>query len=275
MARLTGSKNAIKGLGFFVGAGLLQTIGFSAGLWVLAGGLALILLGALAFMPAGLSGRKRAALPFSAIFSTSSALNRLSLARVFLFGARDVWFVVGVPLFFYAQGWTFAAVGAFMAVWVMGYGVVQGATPNLLAIRTGGRAVGARPAGLGAMLVMILLALSATVLSLQVDGLTAVVAGGLILFGGAFAINSTLHSFLVLAYAEAEDVTLDVGFYYMSNAAGRLLGALLSGVIFQNFGGVAGKSGLLACLLVAALFCALAWLVSIRLPQTSTKAEAR
>ncbi len=125
------------------------------------------------------------------------------------------------------------------------------------------------------MLVMILLALSATVLSLQVDGLTAVVAGGLILFGGAFAINSTLHSFLVLAYAEAEDVTLDVGFYYMSNAAGRLLGALLSGVIFQTFGGVAGKSGLLACLLVAALFCALAWLVSIRLPQTSTKAEAR
>ena len=125
------------------------------------------------------------------------------------------------------------------------------------------------------MLVMILLALSATVLSLQVDGLTAVVAGGLILFGGAFAINSTLHSFLVLAYAEAEDVTLDVGFYYMSNAAGRLLGALLSGVIFQTFGGVAGKSGLLACLLVAALFCALAWLVSIRLPQTSTKAEVR
>ena len=276
VARLTGSKNAIKGLGFFVGAGLLQTIGFSAGLWVLAGGLALILLGALAFMPAGLSGRKRAALPFSAIFSTSSALNRLSLARVFLFGARDVWFVVGVPLFFYAQGWTFAAVGAFMAVWVMGYGVVQGATPNLLAIRTGavGRSVRALRVW-GAMLVMILLALSATVLSLQVDGLTAVVAGGLILFGGAFAINSTLHSFLVLAYAEAEDVTLDVGFYYMSNAAGRLLGALLSGVIFQTFGGVAGKSGLLACLLVAALFCALAWLVSIRLPQTSTKAEAR
>ena len=195
---------------------------------------------------------------------------------MFLFGARDVWFVVGVPLFFYAQGWTFAAVGAFMAVWVMGYGVVQGATPNLLAIRTGavGRSVRALRVW-GAMLVMILLALSATVLSLQVDGLTAVVAGGLILFGGAFAINSTLHSFLVLAYAEAEDVTLDVGFYYMSNAAGRLLGALLSGVIFQTFGGVAGKSGLLACLLVAALFCALAWLVSIRLPQTSTKAEAR
>ena len=243
---------------------------------MLAGGLALILLGALALMPAGLSGRKRAALPFSTIFSTSSALNRLSLARVFLFGARDVWFVVGVPLFFYAQGWTFAAVGAFMAVWVMGYGVVQGATPNLLAIRTGaiGRSVRALRVW-GAMLVMILLALSATVLSLQVDGLTAVVAGGLILFGGAFAINSTLHSFLVLAYAEAEDVTLDVGFYYMSNAAGRLLGALLSGVIFQTFGGVAGKSGLLACLLVATLFCALAWLVSIRLPQTSTKVEAR
>ncbi|MAH87158.1 MAG: MFS transporter [Kiloniella sp.] len=273
VARLTGSKNAIKGLGFFVGAGLLQTIGFSAGLWVLVGGLVLILFGVLAFLPATLSNRKRAQLPFSAIFSTSSALNQLSLARVFLFGARDVWFVVGVPLFFYAQGWTFAAVGTFMAAWVIGYGAVQGATPNLLGNRRSALGQSVRALRLwGAVLVIILLALSVAVQLLPLDGLTWIVAGALFLFGAIFALNSTLHSFLVLAYAKAEDVALDVGFYYMSNAGGRLMGALLSGVIFQSFGGVAGKNGLLACLLVAALFCALAWAASLRLPQTPLKA---
>ena len=280
VARLTGSKNAIKGLGFFLGAALLQAIGFQVTLAVLAIGLTLVLVGALVSMPSGLDGNKDPALPFTAVFSNSSGVNRLSLARFFLFSARDVWFVVGVPLFFYAQGWTFQMVGTFMAIWIIGYGFVQAATPNILRRRflaqkrdptakstnTLSFAVGALRLW-GALPCLALLVLAGTVPIVPLDNLLPVIALGLFVFGAFFAVNSALHSFLILAYSEAEDVALDVGFYYMSNAGGRLVGTFLSGLIFQSFNSQLGDMGLIACLATAALFSLAAWLLAFGLPR--------
>ena len=66
------------------------------------------------------------------------------------------------------------------------------------------------------------------------------------MFGALFAVNSAVHSYLILSFSSGDRVTLDVGFYYMANAAGRLLGTLLSGLCYQ-IGGVA------LCLAVAAI----------------------
>ena len=280
VARLTGSKNAIKGLGFFLGATLLQAIGFQVTLAVLAIGLTLVLAGALVSMPSGLDGKKDPALPFTAVFSNSSGVNYLSLARFFLFGARDVWFVVGIPIFFYAQGWTFQMVGAFMAIWIIGYGSVQAATPNILRGRflsqeadptakkthTLSSSVGALRF-CGALPFLSLLILAVLVPILPMEKLLPVIAFGLFVFGAFFAVNSALHSYLILAYSEAEDVALDIGFYYMSNAGGRLVGTFLSGLIFQSFGGQLGTMGLIACLASAALFSLVAWMLAFRLPR--------
>ena len=88
--------------------------------------------------------------------------------------------------------------------------------------------------------------------------LTVTVVLGLLAFGVVFALNSALHSYLILAFTSAERVTMDVGFYYMANAAGRLLGTLLSGVSFQ-------LGGLPLCLATAGAMAALSWLCARRL----------
>ncbi|SHI71015.1 Predicted arabinose efflux permease, MFS family [Palleronia salina] len=268
VAALTGSKNAVKGLGFFLGAALLAWLGFRAALWSMAGTLALILLAVLVFMPTGLpQGRKGA--KFSEVFSKDPAVNWLSAARMFLFGARDTWFVVGIPVFFQATltgalGWdtrdAFFAVGGFMAVWITLYGAVQAGAPRVL--RANGRdlpslARGAASWLTGLIVIPLLLALAA--MTLSGAPLVAVVVIGLFVFGAIFAVNSSLHSFLILAFSTGERVTLDVGFYYMSNAAGRLLGTLLSGISFQ-------LGGLPACLATAAAMAALSLVAARKLP---------
>ncbi|SET49879.1 organoarsenical effux MFS transporter ArsJ [Oceanicella actignis] len=248
-AILTGSKNAVKGLGFALGASLLATVGFAGAVLGMAAALAAILAATLAAMPPNLPrGRKGA--KFAEIFSTSANVNRLSAARVFLFGARDVWFVVGVPIHFHAalsdgsaEGAraAFFTVGAFMALWVVLYGAMQALAPGLL--RAGERSereliAGAR--GWAWALAVIPGALTAA--ALAADGpqpwFTAALAVGLLAFGAIFAINSALHSYLILAFSRTERVTMDVGFYYMANAAGRLLGTALSGLTYQ-VGGLA------------------------------------
>ena len=65
---------------------------------------------------------------------------------------------------------------------------------------------------------------------------------GMAAFGFVFACNSALHSYLILAFSRDEQVAMNVGFYYMANAAGRLVGTLLSGVLYQY-------QGLEACLI--------------------------
>jgi predicted MFS family arabinose efflux permease len=236
VAVLTGSKNALKGAGFFVGGFLLSALGFRGALSVMATGVLIVLLLVLAFLPAAIGQAKKKA-AFTGILSNSKGINRLSLARLALFAARDVWFVVSVPIFLASVlGWSFAQVGGFMALWVIAYGAVQSASPVLLARTTGGKAPG--PV-LASTLGLTLAAVTALIpIGLRFGAPPALtMLGGLVLFGIMFALNSSVHSYLVLAYSEADRVSLSVGFYYMANACGRLLGTLLSGVLYQ-FAGV-------------------------------------
>ncbi|MCT0249239.1 organoarsenical effux MFS transporter ArsJ [Synechococcus sp. CS-205] len=258
VAILTGSKNALKGVGFFLGGVLLTLIGFNASVAVMAACLGLALLGTLV-LPADL-GRMKQKPAFTALLSKSRGVNVLSLARFFLFGARDVWFVVALPVFLQAAlGWRFWEVGGFMGLWVIGYGLVQAAAPALR--RCWGRPdpPGASAVPFWAALLMAIPALMAVSLWRSSGNPALMVVVGLLAFGVVFAINSSIHSYLVLAYSQAQSVSLNVGFYYMANAAGRLVGTLLSGALF-----LAG--GLAVCLLASSLMVALSWLVSLRLP---------
>jgi len=143
VSRLTGSKNALKGVGFFVGGILLTALGFVGSLVAMAAGLAVILLG-IAFVLSDDLGRSKKKIKFTALFAKSAAINWLSAARVFLFAARDVWFVVGLPVFLSQLGWSSAQVGAFLALWVIGYGIIQAGVPGLL------RLLGTHTVGCGA-----------------------------------------------------------------------------------------------------------------------------
>ena len=269
VAVLTGSKNALKGVGFFVGAGLLDAVGFRAALAVLAGLLFLVLLVTMALLPRGV-GKMKSKPKFTQVFSKRSEINWLSAARFFLFGSRDVWFVVGLPVFLYSVlGWSFTEVGAFFALWVMGYGMVQAAAPRLIRRRGRGRGPGGATAQrwavvLGVLPVAIALALA------QGWNPGAVLIIGLVLFGAVFAINSALHSYLILAYSDFDKVAMNVGFYYMANAGGRLAGTVLSGWVYQTH-------GLEGCLWWSAAFVFAAALLSLKLPDdpvaTATAAD--
>ncbi len=258
VAILTGSKNALKGVGFFLGGVLLATLGFSGAVGAMAAGLVLAFLCTLV-LPADL-GQMKSKPGFSALFSRSAGINILSLARFFLFGARDVWFVVALPVFLGATlGWRYWEVGGFMGLWVIGYGVVQASTPALR--RSWGQS---GPPGPGAVrfwaaVLTAIPALIALALARQVGHPGLAVVLGLAVFGVVFAFNSAIHSAMVLLYSEGEGVSLNVGFYYMANAAGRLLGTLLSGWLYL-------QGGLQACLWCSALLVALSWFSSLRLP---------
>jgi predicted MFS family arabinose efflux permease len=261
VAVLTGSKNALKGVGFFIGSFLLATAGFAGALWIMAGVLAVVWLGSWWSLPPAM-GKAKSKVGFRDLFSKSREINVLCVARFFLFGARDIWFVVGVPVFLRGVlGWSFEQVGAFMAFWVIGYGIVQGAAPVLLRGRApaGGTAVGIAFA-LAAVAAAIPLGLAA---GLQPAG---VIVGGLSLFGAVFALNSAVHSYLILDYTDGDKVALNVGFYYMANAGGRLVGCLLSGVLYQ----IAGLSG---CLWGAFAFAAVAAGVAFKLPAEALHAD--
>ena len=266
VAALTGSKNAVKGVGFLLGAGLLASLGFAGSVWTMAGVLAVILVAVAWAMPPGLpTGRKGA--KFSEVVSKSANVNWLSVARVFLFGARDVWFVVGIPVYFYAvlsdgseagNRAAFFLVGCFMAVWIILYGAVQAGAPRLLQARSRPEAAlihAARGWALALLAVPVLLTLAALVADGPQTWLTVVLVAGLLVFGALFAVNSALHSYLILAFSKAERVTMDVGFYYMANAGGRLLGTVLSGVTYQ-LGGLVLMLGTASVMIAASALAA-------------------
>ncbi|MEO0912439.1 MAG: organoarsenical effux MFS transporter ArsJ [Pseudomonadota bacterium] len=269
VALLTGSKNAVKGLGFLLGAALLATLGFNAAVLGMALVLAVIFVGVLIGMPPGLPvGRKDA--KFRDVFSKNRNINWLSFARVFLFGARDVWFVVGIPIYFYAvlsdgseagNRAAFFTIGTFMAVWIILYGAVQAGAPRFLRASARPEAelvAAARGWALVLAVVPAVLALVVLLAGAPSGWLTAVVVVGLLAFGAIFAINSSLHSYLILAFTEERRVTMDVGFYYMANAAGRLIGTVLSGATYQI-------GGLPLCLGMAAVMVALSALGAAQL----------
>ncbi|BFO03765.1 organoarsenical effux MFS transporter ArsJ [Pseudomonas guariconensis] len=258
VALLTGSKNALKGVGFFLGGALLALLGFTQAVLAMATVLALIWLASLILLQKDL-GKAKAKPKFRDLLSKSRAINLLSGARLFLFGARDVWFVVALPVYLStAFGWDFWQVGGFLASWIIGYGIVQSLAPRLT-----GKARGHVPDGRAALAWATALAGVPALIAL---GLTAgappqvVLLGGLMLFGVLFAVNSSLHSYLIVSYAKEDGVSLDVGFYYMSNALGRLIGTLLSGWVFQAY-------GLQACLWISCAFVLLAALISVALPR--------
>lgn len=259
VARLTGSKNALKGAGFFLGAALLTAIGFIGSLVAMAVGLIVVLLGTVVALPSGI-GRAKSKVKFTTLFSKSVAVNWLSAARLFLFSARDVWFVVGLPVFLASTlGWTYMEVGAFVAAWFVGYGVIQAIVPELLR-RSGARqGVTGDTARLWAFVLTVVPAALAFALDLQARPAPALMIG-LALFMIIFAINSAVHSYLILAYSDEHEVATNVGFYYMANAGGRLLGTLLSGVIFEFY-------GFIGCLLASALMLLAAGLLSFNLPR--------
>lgn len=272
VALLTGSKNAVKGLGFFLGAALLALAGFRPAVWGMAVVLAVILLAVLLFLPAGLPGRMKGADTWAGWRSTDPRVNRLSLARMFLFGARDVWFVVGIPVYFQAvlsdgtaegRRAAFFLIGGFLALWIIAYGAVQAAAPRLLRARALDAAAITRKAVFWAgCLVPIPFVLAATALLAgePASWLSVTLVAGLLVFGFVFALNSSVHSYLILAFGEAGRITRDVGFYYMANAAGRLIGTLLSGVSYQ-------LGGLALCLATAGVMALLSWLAARRIEQ--------
>lgn len=258
VAVLTGSKNALKGIGFFVGAALLAGLGFRSALWSMALALGVVLVIVVALL--GDLGRTASEPSLRSALIKSPAITRLSVARFFLFGSRDIWFVVALPVFLSdTLGWSFRGVGAFLACWVIGYGIVQSLAPMILS--------DFRDSPLGAYgfllpMAMVVVIIAAAVSTHELKALITV--AGLIFFGFMFALTSSVHSYLILAYSKSDDAAMDVGYYYSANAAGRLVGTLLSGLLFV-IGGFA------AALVGTAVFLLVALAVSVGLPDVSSR----
>ncbi len=259
VAWFTGSKNAMKGVGFFAGGLLLDSLGFRGALWLMATLLAIVLAAVLRSLPP-MMGRAKASKSFGELFGKSRAINQLAAARVFLFGARDVWFVVGIPVFLYSQGWNFTLVGTFMATWTIGYGLVQAAAPRLIRRSTDGLSSEVPAARWWSLSLALVPAALAAAVWHGVQPIEWIVVGGLGVFGFAFAVNSSVHSYLILAYAGSEKAAEDVGFYYAANALGRFFGTLLSGVLYQ-------WGGLPYALAGSAVMLMLCWLITLALPR--------
>ena len=265
VAVLTGSKNALKGGGFFVGAALLEWIGFRGALIVLAGMLFVVLIITAVMLPSGV-GKMTSKPKFTQVFSKVPAINWLSAARFFLFGSRDVWFVVALPVFLVeVAGWSVTGVGTFMAAWVIGYGFVQASAPKLARRSHHGQGPGGETAR---FLAFVLAVLPAGIVIAMQQGwpIETVLVAGLILFGIVFAINSAVHSYLILTYSDHDKVLMNVGFYYMANAGGRLAGTVLSGLVYQTY-------GLEACLWLSSGFVLAAAMLSFALPSVQSTAR--
>lgn len=266
VAWFTGSKNATKGFGFFLGGVLLDAAGFAPALWLMAVLLAVILLSCVAALPSGL-GATGASKSVRELFGKSAGVNILAAARIFMFGARDVWFVVGLPVFLYSAGWDFWAVGGFLAVWTIAYGGIQAIAPSLVTRSADGLSREVPAARLWVIALTVIPALLVVALqagaALPVSPVTVVVAS-LMLFGIPFAVNSSLHSYLILAYAGSKKAAEDVGFYYAANAAGRLMGTLLSGLLYQ-------VGGLTACILGSLLMLTLCTAITFLLPRSAPR----
>ncbi|MCS6122642.1 organoarsenical effux MFS transporter ArsJ [Shewanella baltica] len=264
VALLTGSKNALKGAGFFLGGALLALLGFELAIATMAIMLGLVWLLSLVMLKKDL-GKAKNKPKFTEIFSKSRSVNILSAARLFLFAARDVWFVVALPVYLASQlGWDHWAVGGFLAVWVIGYGIVQTLAPKITGNRQAqSQLTDTAPDGRSALIWASMLAFVPALIASAIQFSfypEASLLLGLMLFGALFAVNSSLHSYLIVSYASEDAVSLDVGFYYMANAMGRLVGTVLSGLVYQAY-------GLAACLWISTAFIGITAMISIKLPR--------
>ncbi len=263
VALLTGSKNALKGMGFFLGGLLLTQAGFTMALWLMAGLLILITIPMVAYLSNSL-GRAKQNVTLTELFSKSPSINRLSAARFFLFGARDIWFVIALPLFLYQEiGLSFSKVGGLMALWMIGYGLCQSLAPAIIRKSPDGRSTEVKE---NHRWVFMLAVLPFAIVAALYMGLSPsyTVLIGLAAFGAVFAVNSALHSYLILAFTHNDHVAINVGFYYSANAGGRLAGTILSGLLYQI-------GGLQACLIGSGIMLFMAFLLSILIPRNAQK----
>jgi len=268
VAWFTGSKNAMKGIGFFLGGLLLDIVGFTHALWMMAALLAVVFVAGLVLLPSEL-GKAKSSKTMKELFGKSRGVNLLAAARIFMFGARDVWFVVGLPVFLYAAGWKFLEVGGFLAAWTIAYGLVQAIAPSLVTRSDDGLSREIPSARLwAAVLAAVPIVLAVVMVWMPLGRPDLLIVVGLALFGLPFAVNSSLHSYLILAYAGSEKAAEDVGFYYAANAAGRLLGITLSGVLYQH-GGIVG------CLAGSAVMLLTCFVLTFVLPTHATEARRR
>jgi len=259
IAILTGSKNALKGLGFFIGALLLQQLDFRGALIVLIIGLFISLITTVILLPSHL-GKTKLKPKFTQIFSNAAPINWLSAARLFLFAARDVWFVIALPVYLYSVlHWDFMQVGGYLALWTIGYGVIQACAPGLLRRTHHGKGPSGNTAKVWAFILLLIPILIAISINLDLES-ELILTIGLIVFGAVFAINSAVHSYLIVAWSNHDQVSMNVGFYYMANAVGRLMGTVLSGLIYQT-------QGLTGCLIFSSLFILISGLIAIKLPR--------
>jgi predicted MFS family arabinose efflux permease len=266
VAILTGSKNSVKGFGFFSGALCLQFWGFQRSLWVMAAFILIFYLLCSCFLSKHIGTNKSKKTKLSEIFRQGRKINFLSTARIFLFGARDIWFVVGVPLFLNSTlGWSFSVVGAFMAVWVIAYGGVQVIAPWVVKLKMGGRAPTAMTAYSASRALTIFTAIMTWGYVANWSPVKFIV-GGLFVYGIIFALNSAIHSFLILDYAAHDKAAINVGFYYMANALGRFLGTFLSGFLYQI-------GGLSWCLQGSLVFLFFSTIIIFRLKKELEKNE--
>jgi predicted MFS family arabinose efflux permease len=262
VAWFTGSKNAMKGIGFFVGGLLLELTGFRRALWLMAGLLAFVLICVSLSLPRTL-GKAKASKSVRELFAKSRSINLLAAARIFMFGSRDVWFVVGLPVFLYAQGWHYMEVAGFLAAWTIGYGLVQAIAPYVIRRSPDGLSREVPEARLwGGLLTAIPIALALLVTTGFSTRVDLAVVIGLGIFGFAFAVVSSLHSYLILAYAGSKKTAEDVGFYYAANAGGRLMGILLSGALMS-------AGGIEVCLWGSGVMLALCLVLTFFLPSTA------
>ena len=253
---LTGSKNALKGVGFFLGGWLLATVGFQYAVATMAAALAVVLVLSILLLDRN-TGIAQNPKPFKHLCSTSSAVNRLSAARFFLFGSRDIWFVVAVPVFFHEHlHWSFTQVGTFHAVWVIAYGAVQSSAPKLLKSADGSKEDKNKAFKLSLTLCI---SMGLIIAGSAIFGYNSyILVGGLMVFGFFFALNSSFHSYLILSFSKSDKAAMSVGFYYMANAIGRLFGTLLSGILYQ-------VGGLMACLIGSLSFLVITSFISKKL----------
>lgn len=262
---LTGSKNALKGVGFLLGGILLTKLGFQYSMGLMAVILLLLTVFTFVSIPKKL-GKAKKKTSFKSLFSKSKEINILSMARFFLFGSRDIWFVIGLPVFLQVSlGWSNSYVGAFLAFWIIGYGIAQTLVPKFTNGDRLAHTMGSKSVALWTGLLVLFPATIALLLNRGLNDELIIVIG-LLSFGIVFAVNSIIHSYLVLAYSDGEKVSTDVGFYYMANAFGRLAGTLISGWAYQNH-------GFLACLWWSVGFLILASVVSLWLPKIESSTQ--
>lgn len=256
---LTGSKNTLKGIGFFLGGTLLVYLGFNDALTAMAVCLFMVWIASMILLEARL-GKSQSKIKLKHLFAKSREVNFLSAARLFLFGARDIWFVVALPVYLYDKlGWGFEQIGSFFAFWVIGYGMIQGVTPKITGYFQG-TASNEKASSLWVILLSLIPFLIAYFMFWFTDYSAYILVLGLCFFAILFAINSSLHSFLIVDLSAQGAISLDVGFYYMANAAGRLIGTILSGMIYQYY-------GFIYCLLASGLFLLVSFIFSFKLSE--------